>query len=614
MAGFLEQALKGRVGSFFLVFPDCDAVTPLAQGVRAIAPDHHAHASGRPWLAGRWTDDECVVVSARDMRLAVIGSFPPGGAVAARWHTWCGMGCAERLSGAMAESLPGSFHLVTSAGGEVTVSGTASGVRLVFSAGVGTGGVFSAGGPVTVAASRADVLADLIGAGLDETQVAVRLLSAVPHPLPLASMWRGVRTVEPGSRLHLARDGSARTRVWWTPPVPEEPLSVGAPRVLAALNEAVEARTEAGGTVTCDLSGGMDSTAICFLAAAGPAKVIARTISAPDTAGTDLVWAGRTAKNLREVEHVVMPGDGWPPRFSGLAGYCDLMDEPTTAVLGRAELERFYFPLSSWGGRVHLTGFGGDHATRPVLALGRLRGFRALHRWPGGETFRALADRRRYQKWLIKSAYALHASAHRPEWTVGWSPPPRLPEWVIPAAATAVRKAIIRAAEGDDGGAEPMAPGRAPHVELSAIRQGGRWLRQVEQMCATAGLPIASPFFDDRVVRASLSVRPADRPVLRAALLGIVPDECLERAAKEAFSLPADRALTEHRADLLALWDGSCLGAMGIIDEKRVRASIGSRTMTHLQQDPLDTTVSVELWLRTLKQSHEGNGGGQPWT
>jgi hypothetical protein len=49
---------------------------------------------------------------------------------------------------------------------------------------------------------------------------------------------------------------------------------------------------------------------------------------------------------------------------------------------------------------------------------------------------------------------------------------------------------------------------------------------------------------------------------------------------------------------------------MGIIDEKRLRASI-SRTMTHGEQNPLDTTVSVELWLRALS---ERKGRRHLWT
>ncbi len=508
----------------------------------------------------------------------------------------------------VAARLPGSFHLVASLGGRVRVQGTASGLRPIYHARL-------AG--VTVAASRADVLAWLAGAGVDEEQVAVRLLDGMPHPLALTPVWRGVGMVEPGSWLRLDPDGSARAARWWTPPTPEVPLAEGAGPVREALVRAVAARTAPGGIVTCDLSGGMDSTTMCFLAADGPAKVIARTMSSPDPAGDDLVWARRAAQHLPHVQHIVVSGEDWPLRYAGLSDFDEVLDEPTLSVVSRPELARFFFTLSDLGARLHLTGIGGDHVTwsgpthyhdllprRPLLALRQLRGFRALHHWPLGETLRALADRRPYRKWMAGAAESLQRPQPGLEWTLGWAHPPRLAGWVTTGAADNVRAAMKRAAET----AEPLAPTRGSHVELAVIRQSGRWLRQVEQMCARAGVPMASPFYDDQVISACLAIRPQDRatpwryrPVLREAMRGIVPDDCLRRTTKGVFSLPAARSLERHRADLLALWTGSRLGAMGIVDESRIRAAIGG-SMTESEQAHLDTAISVEVWLRGIQR------------
>jgi asparagine synthase (glutamine-hydrolysing) len=181
---------------------------------------------------------------------------------------------------------------------------------------------------------------------------------------------------------------------------------------------------------------------------------------------------------------------------------------------------------------------------------------------------------------------------------------------VTPGAAESIRRTMKAAAET----AQPLAPMRGPHVEMAAIRDGGRWLRQIEQLSARGGLSVQAPFFDDEVIRACLSVRPEDRvtpfryrPVLQAALRGIVPAECLERSTKDVFSLPASRALAEHRDFLHGLWDNSRLAALGIVDEKRVRAAISS-SMTHVEQNPLDVTIAVEVWLRTL----DGAKGSEP--
>ena len=76
---------------------------------------------------------------------------------------------------------------------------------------------------------------------------------------------------------------------------------------------------------------------------------------------------------------------------------------------------------------------------------------------------------------------------------------------------------------------------------------------------ARAGLPMASPFLDDRVIEACLSVEPGERvtpwrykPVLGAAMRGIVPEDCLRRADKAAASMDAANGLRDEAFQALA--------------------------------------------------------------
>src|SRR5690606_38533203 len=89
------------------------------------------HPSGRPWLVGHWHDDESVTVRAGDAALAVIGCCPVEEDELRRR--------AARLRdlaevGALARTLPGSFHLVAALDGRIRAQSTASGLRLVFHA------------------------------------------------------------------------------------------------------------------------------------------------------------------------------------------------------------------------------------------------------------------------------------------------------------------------------------------------------------------------------------------------------------------------------------------------------------------------------------------------
>ncbi|MBB4895393.1 hypothetical protein FHS39_004471 [Streptomyces olivoverticillatus] len=176
---------------------------------------------------------------------------------------------------ALARRLPGSFHLVAALDGRLRVQGTGSGLRLVFHAAVDG---------VQVAATSADVLAAATGEEPDEERLAVRLLWPVPYPLFETSLWRGVTAVPHEEALIIAPDGrTTRRSRWWTPPEPTLSLAEGAPLAREALSQAVDARTDAGGVVSCDLSGGLDSTSVCFLAARSPAHVVAGTWPEPSS-------------------------------------------------------------------------------------------------------------------------------------------------------------------------------------------------------------------------------------------------------------------------------------------------------------------------------------------
>ncbi|MGW0559885.1 lasso peptide isopeptide bond-forming cyclase [Streptomyces sp. NPDC003016] len=604
-----ESAGAGPGDAHFTVFTDREDAAAVARSLSLPGTRTLKHASGRPWLVGQWHDQEIVTARAGRTALAVIGCCPVGAAElerhAARLRDLAGLD-------ALARSLPGSFHLVAALDGRIRVQGTASGLRLVFHAHVGG---------TQVAATRADVLATALGTAPDEEQLAVRLLWPVPHPLAEAPMWRGVTAVSPHDALIVAADGrTVRHSRWWTPPEPVRTLADGAPLVREALAEAVDARTRQGGVVSCDLSGGLDSTSVCFLAARSPARVVASTWPGRDPADTDLYWAEQAARSLPDVEHVVWDADASPLVYGDLLSIDDLLDEPTIGVMDRSRVLHHLPALAERGSRLHLTGIGGDHVawcseayyhrllrTRPWFAVRQLRGFRALWEWPLADTARALADARPYGKWLADSSGRLRSPAPATVSTgLGWGMPPRLFDWVTPDAERAARRALREAAAH----AVPLHPDRGLHTDLEQILSCTRILRQWDRMAARAGVPMASPFLDDRVIEACLAVRPSERvtpwrykPLLTTAMSGIVPDVCLRRTNKAAASMDAADGLREHRADLLALWEGSRLEQLGLVDGAALRRLAQRPGTPELHEAILYSTIAAEVWLRGLDRT-----------
>ncbi|MFG2132946.1 lasso peptide isopeptide bond-forming cyclase [Streptomyces sp. NPDC048751] len=600
------RAGTGPGDADFAVFTDRADAAAVARSFARPTTRTLTHASGRPWLVGNWHDDEIVTASAGHTALAVIGCCPLD-ADELR-HRAAQLRDLAELD-ALARTLHGSFHLVATHEGRIRAQGTASGLRLVFHAQIDG---------VRVTASRADTLAAALGADPDPEELAVRLLWPAPHPLFETSLWRAVTAVPPQDAVIVAADGrTARHTRWWTPPEPCEPLATAAPAIRTALERAVGARTRQGGTVSCDLSGGLDSTSVCFLADRSPSHVVASTWPGRDPADTDLHWAEQAARHLPDVEHVIWDADASPLVYEDLLGIDDLLDEPTIGVMDRSRVLHHLPALAARGSRLHLTGIGGDHVawcseayyhqllrTRPLFALRQLRGFRALWQWPLGGTARALTDTRPYGKWLADAATHLRDPAPASVATgLGWGMAPRLFDWVTPDAERAARQALLRAAAT----ATPLHADRGLHSDLEQIRSCTRVIRQWDRMAALAGLPMASPFLDDRVIEACLAVRPEDRvtpwrykPVLSAAMRGIVPEACLRRTNKAAASMDAANGLREHRADLLALWEDSRLAELGLVDAARLRRLAQRPASRGLADAILYSTIAAEVWLRSL--------------
>ncbi|WP_051798404.1 asparagine synthase-related protein [Streptomyces sp. NRRL S-337] len=365
----------------FLVFPDHPATDALCRHLPAGPPAQILrHPSGRPWIVGRWSADQILTAEAGPRRAVLLGTTSARPDTLARLlHGPDGLdGIARRT-----RQLPGSYVLLAAVGPELRCQGDLATVHQLHHARIG--GITVAGNqPQNLAALARSAATGGLPPGapgtglLDEESLALRLLFPfAPLPLALRPLWRAVPAVPPGHHLTVDANGQPTVARWWQPPEPDVPLERAAETVRQALSDAIAARTHrarrqaertertepadtgratggatsgatggtagasTGGTtygagqapsqaaarptLSADLSGGTDSTGLCFLAAQEDVRLITTSWVGRDPGNDDTMWSARSAAYLsaaeRQREQSAAPGSdpgcGRTPRTEG---------------------------------------------------------------------------------------------------------------------------------------------------------------------------------------------------------------------------------------------------------------------------------------------------------
>ncbi|GAA1587365.1 hypothetical protein GCM10009678_82320 [Actinomadura kijaniata] len=612
----------------FFVLPDTPGATAVF-GELARTPDRTGrtpfpnalpHGSGRPWIVGDWAGETVVEAVAGNDRVALFG---PASVSAGQLREAVGRARSVRDLDALCARVSGSFHLVASIAGEVRVQGTVSAARRVF---------HTRRAGVTVAATApTPLVGDLDDTDLDEELLACRLLAPwPPWPFSERPLWRGVETVPVGCFLELDRSGRGRHVRWWRPPKPHLPLEEGAARVREALREAVAVRARGAATISADLSGGMDSTSLCFLAADAVDRLVTTRWEAVNPTDEDQVWAGLAADHLPDARHLVLPRETAPSWFADLAEPDPDIEGPFAWIRTRSRLTHMARQVAAAGSADHLTGHGGDELfmsspldlhtlarTRRAGAIRHLRAHRAMYRWRLVPTVRGLLENGSFGSWLVSSAGTLTDPVRETggspsfSWGIGY----RLPPWATPDAVAAVRRLLRRTGAA---GPEPLAPQRGRHATLQDVRLCGDTLRRVDRLTSRSGVRWHAPFVDDRVVEAALAIRIEDttmpdryKPALTTAMRGVLPDAVRGRATKAEYSAEAYDSLRRRRAELLELCGADMrLARLGLVDAARVRSVLEALPPSSLALTPLISTFACETWLRSVEAARSVAAGG----
>jgi asparagine synthase (glutamine-hydrolysing) len=462
---------------------------------------------------------------------------------------------------------------------------------------------------------------------------------ACPSVLPLwseRSPYTGVHRLPGGATL---RANSRGLRVLpGHPPLPDDGMTLadGAEALRAALGDAIRRRCAGRQAVSSDFSGGLDSTSLAFLAAAySPRPIPSVAYHQPLAPAGDLAAATRFAGLDPRIRLLVVRGSAQTLPFAGLSGLSPRNGEPAadpppyspepaqgTLAVGRSMLR--IAAASSAGAGIHLTGEGGDAlllaAPSYLASLARPGTARTLLRHCGAYARLRLvspASLAARSASLARTTAArafqdLAAELEHPASTpAGWAD---VLSWWQPCGEAAtwltarVRRELAQiAADSATARAVPDGARPADLAALTDLRRSGDAQRHLRELARRRGLAVHAPFLDDEVVRAALSVPATSRadpwsykPLLRAAMAGLVPDEVLGRRTKGDYSAESYRGARAAAGALRELLRDSRLAELGVIEPAAVRTALDRMTAgVAVPLGPLTMMLATETWLRS---------------
>lgn len=288
------------------------------------------------------------------------------------------------------------------------------------------------------------------------------------------------------------------------------------------------------------------------------------------------------------------------------------------------------------GARLHLTGEGGDAvlmaAPSYLASLARTGNPLTLLRHSGGYArlrqaapagIAAAAVRLAGQgpgRALAELAAELtfgdgHGTATRSErfsdLIAWWAPSGEAASWLT----VPVRRQLAElAADPAAARAIPAGVGPADLAALADLRRSGDAQRQLRALATPLGLQVHAPLLDGAVIRAALSVSPAVRanpwsykPLLAAALTGLVPDQVLNRRTKGDYAAEDYTGARAVADELRALLRDSRLADLGVIEPGAVASVVDRMTVgLAVPLGPLNTLLATEVWLRCRDGARTG--------
>lgn len=388
-----------------------------------------------------------------------------------------------------------------------------------------------------------------------------------------------------------------------------------------SLTRAVDARVASASSLTSDLSGGLDSSSLAFLAERKSSRLPVLTyLNSSRPVADDVDHAARVVKLAGGLEHHLVTGSNADLPYQSV----DVLDaEPHSSAVAMGSMKARLKVAAKLGSSMHLVGEGGDCVlTAPAAYLADLSKQRDVSRlwrhclgWarirnrsPMALLSRAIAVSRTGRSKAFADL-AVQIEQGRPTGAVSWEKD-NIAYWTVPHADWLSKPArrtfaeYVHACASRLSGVDETPAGdivTSARLRLQALTQCA-----VRSAGAQVGIAVHAPYLDTDVVQACLTLSASRRasvttpkPLLRAALSGLVPELVLARPTKGDYTADAYQGIRRAAPVLRRLLENPATADYGLVEPEPIRQTL-TRAIEGLPTPwgALNQWIAVEVWLR----------------
>ncbi|WEO78733.1 asparagine synthase-related protein [Cryobacterium sp. SO2] len=573
------------------------------------------HASGNEWVIGRLT--EHLVLTSRDRRAVLVIER-------------CGITNPHRLQNSLNDisDLVAAHDFLAEIAGDGIVAISFDGHQLLAGSLSGSSNIhWVTSNDGTVASDSALTLAKAHRAKVSLPRLALRLNRELPpYPFALLPLWDQVDRLHPHSYLALSPNGGPRAVCWWTPPAVGDTLDEGADRVRKSLTETLGQALDRSDTVTCDLSGGLDSSSVAYALGSLGATPTAFHSRSVNPRNDDLSWARKAADDL-SIELRELPTLGSTAQAFLLNRSPSALVVPDQPILWSGSngfLQKLRRSLSDFGQTTHFTGIGGDELFGPVPAIswslvneGGLHSVAAVRRLcsasrtPFLPVLAEVVNRQTFGSSLaaLPSKLAHRAnSSHRPG---SWFARPSWPENMTTHATDLAATAL--AFHGSSPWRAGLDPDRGRHQMHESLLFQGQVQHQINQVHG-GNARWDSPFLKRSMIEAVSAVpmryrlgTSTAKPLLARAMAPLsMPPEFFKRRVSGEYSADTYAEFTQRRTELHTGIRASLLAEANLIDVDLMLSRLSDPAPSPDFLSQVETFVAVENWLQAATRHGVG--------